>query len=135
MKMNKKLEIGIKIIHLLVNSKRKLRTKDLSILINNSENKGRCFIEQITAKLKKSKLILPKKGPNGGYSLNKDKTISIYDIAKALNEITDNVGSDSCTKFRVDMLTLLKNSVIVHKESQVNMFDIIDSIYNIDIPF
>jgi Rrf2 family protein len=57
------------------------------------------YLEQIFHKLKKADFIQGKKGPSGGYVLNKDPgEITVGDIVRAVNESLDLVCCVSDTK-------------------------------------
>ncbi len=62
--------------------------------ISEKQNVSMAYLEQILNKLRKSDLIISKKGPGGGYVLNKNpQEIS---IAAILNELEGPVAITSC---------------------------------------
>lgn len=89
MKLNKKLEIGINAVSALKKREGFVRTSDIAEEIGTTVN----FLEQIMRNLRTGGIVSVKRGPGGGYSLNKESELSAMDVAKAVgrfSNLTDN---------------------------------------------
>lgn len=80
MKLNKKLEIGINAITALQKREGFTRTKDIAEEVGTTV----AFLEQIMRNLRTQGLVSVKRGPGGGYSLNKEQPVSAYAVANAV---------------------------------------------------
>ena len=80
MKLNKKLELGIKAVNALRKYNAPVRTQDLAVEIGTTVN----FLEQIMRNLRSAGVVDVKRGPGGGHSLSKDSKVSAYDVARAV---------------------------------------------------
>lgn len=87
MKLNKKLEIGINAITALKARDGFVRTADIAKEIGAPVN----FLEQIMRNLRTEGIVTVKRGPGGGYSLNKDATLTAFSVAKAVGRFPDNL--------------------------------------------
>lgn len=83
MKINKRLEIGIKAIGVLKQKEAPTKTEDLSKAVDTSVK----FLEQIMCDLSKAGIVYVKRGRGGGYIVNPDyKEITAFSIASALGD-------------------------------------------------
>lgn len=87
MKLNKKLEIGINAVSALKKREGFVRTSDIAEEIGTTVN----FLEQIMRNLRTGGIVVVKRGPGGGHSLNKESELSAYDVAKAVGRFQDNL--------------------------------------------
>lgn len=87
MKLNKKLEIGINAVSALKKREGFVRTADIATEIGTTVN----FLEQIMRNLRTGGIVTVKRGPGGGYSLNKETEITAYSVAKAVGRFNDNL--------------------------------------------
>lgn len=87
MKLNKKLEIGINAVSALKKRDGFVRTSDIAAEIGTTVN----FLEQIMRNLRTGGIVIVKRGPGGGYSLNKEINITAYSVAKAVGRFQDNL--------------------------------------------
>lgn len=95
MKLNKKLEIGINAVSALKKREGFVRTADIAGEIGTTVN----FLEQIMRNLRTGGIVTVKRGPGGGYALNKESELSAYNVAKAVGRFTEDEGrgDDSLT--------------------------------------
>lgn len=87
MKLNKKLEIGINVVTALDKHDGFMRTADLAKEVRTTIN----FLEQIMRNLRTAKIVQVRRGPGGGYCLNKYMPYTAYDVAKAVGRFGDNL--------------------------------------------
>lgn len=87
MKLNKKLEIGINAVTALKKRDGFVRTKDIAKEIGTTVN----FLEQVMRNLRTDGIVSVKRGPGGGYSLNKESDLTAYSVAKAVGRFSDNL--------------------------------------------
>lgn len=87
MKLNKKLEIGINAVSALKKREGFVRTADIAGEIGTTVN----FLEQIMRNLRTGGIVTVKRGPGGGYALNKESELSAYSVAKAVGRFNDNL--------------------------------------------
>lgn len=87
MKLNKKLEIGINAVSALKKREGFVRTADIAGEIGTTVN----FLEQIMRNLRTGGIVVVKRGPGGGYALNKESELSAYSVAKAVGRFQDNL--------------------------------------------
>lgn len=85
MKLNKKLEIGINTVVALKNREGFVRTSDLAPEVGTTVN----FLEQIMRNLRNGGIVTVKRGPGGGYRLNKEADITAYSVAQAVGRFND----------------------------------------------
>lgn len=86
MKLNKKLEIGINAVSALKKREGFVKTSDIAKEIGTTVN----FLEQIMRNLRTSGIVTVKRGPGGGYSLNKDSELTAYVVATAVGRLEGN---------------------------------------------
>lgn len=104
MKLNKKLEIGINAVSAL--KKRGdgfVRTADIALEIGTTVN----FLEQIMRNLRTADIVQVKRGPGGGYTLNKLSPYTALDVAKAVGRFPDNLVEGD-----VSLTAQLKNNIL-----------------------
>ena len=92
MKLNKKLEIGINAVNILKTKTTATRTSDLALEIGTTVN----FLEQIMRNLRTAGIVTVKRGPGGGYSLNRETfgNVTALDVANAVGR---NISSTTTT--------------------------------------
>lgn len=103
MKLNKKLEIGINAVTALKKRDGFVRTADIADEIGTTVN----FLEQIMRNLRTGGLVTVKRGPGGGYSLNKDSDLTAYSVAKAVGRFPDNLSEGD-----VDAPSQLRKNIV-----------------------
>lgn len=109
MKLNKKLEIGINAVSALKKRDGFVRTADIATEIGTTVN----FLEQIMRNLRTGGIVNVKRGPGGGYSLNKESDLTAYSVAKAVGRFNDNLtdGDVSLTaQLRKNILEAFRNT-------------------------
>lgn len=87
MKLNKKLEIGINAVSALKKREGFVRTSDIALEIGTTVN----FLEQIMRNLRTGGIVIVKRGPGGGYILNKEADLTAYSVAKAVGRFNEKV--------------------------------------------
>jgi DNA-binding IscR family transcriptional regulator len=81
MKLNKKLEVGIKAVSALKRlSGGSANIAELAEEIDTTPN----FLAQIMRNLRDENIVVVKRGPGGGYTVNQDLKITAYHVAKAV---------------------------------------------------
>lgn len=81
MKLNKKLELGIKAVEKLKTlGTEPVRTQDLAVQIGTTTS----FLEQVMRNLRIAGIVTATKGPNGGYSLAGKVQVTAFQVAKAV---------------------------------------------------
>lgn len=90
MKLNKKLEIGINAVSALKKRDGFVRTADIALEIGTTVN----FLEQIMRNLRTADIVHVKRGPGGGYTLNKVSPYTALDVARAVGRFKEGVGLD-----------------------------------------
>lgn len=80
MKLNKKVELGIKAVEALKKYDAPSKISDLATEIGTTVN----FLAQIMRNLRNEGIVTVKRGPGGGYVLPKDSTVTAYHVAKAV---------------------------------------------------
>lgn len=103
MKLNKKLEIGINAVSALKKREGFVRTSDIATEIGTTVN----FLEQIMRNLRVGGIVTVKRGPGGGYSLNKESDLTAYSVAKSVGRFPDNL-----TEGDVSLTAQLRNNII-----------------------
>lgn len=93
MKLNKKLEIGINAVTALKKREGFVRTSDIAVEIGTTVN----FLEQIMRNLRNGGIVSVKRGPGGGYSLNKESDLTAYSVAKAVGRFSDNLNEEDAS--------------------------------------
>jgi len=87
MRLNKKLEIGINAVGALKKRDGFVRTADIAVEIGTTVS----FLEQIMRNLRSGGIVIVKRGPGGGYSLNKESDITALSVAQAVGRFPDNL--------------------------------------------
>lgn len=87
MKINKKLEIGMNAVSALKNKEGFVQTKMIALELGTSV----FFLEQIMRNLRTADIVQVKRGPGGGYILNKVNSYTALDVAKAVGRFPDNL--------------------------------------------
>lgn len=82
MKLTKNVEIGINALNALKSKTDYARVADLAVEVGTTIH----FLEQIMRNLKNAGLVTVKRGPGGGYVLQKDAKITAYQVAQALGK-------------------------------------------------
>lgn len=90
MKLNKKVEIGINAVGALKKREGFSSSKDLAAEVGTSVN----FLEQIMRNLRQGGIVNVKRGPGGGYALNKENEVTAYSVAKAVGRFNDGVDAE-----------------------------------------
>lgn len=111
MKLNKKLEIGIKAITAL---KKRNGFASASEILEESGTTIN-FLEQVMHNLKRGGLISVKRGPNGGYLLNNSESITAYSVAKAVGRFNDessDYGNNTANVLQKNVMEAYKNTVL-----------------------
>lgn len=80
MKLNKKVELGIKALNALKNRPNPTRTVDIASEVGTTVN----FLEQIMRNLRRAGIVTVKRGPGGGYSLDSSKPVTAHAVAQAV---------------------------------------------------
>lgn len=109
MKLNKKLEIGINAVSALKGKEEFVKTSDIATQIGTTVN----FLEQIMRNLRTGGIVNVKRGPGGGYSLNKDADLTALSVAKAVGRFPDNLpeGDVSLTaQLRKNIIEAFRNT-------------------------
>jgi DNA-binding IscR family transcriptional regulator len=110
MKLNKKLEIGINAIAALKKKDGLVKTSELAVEIGVTST----FLVQIMHALKSAEIVIVKRGQGGGYTIDKSKEVSAYDIAKAVGTIDDNLKGEQGS-----VLELRQNLINAHKNTKL----------------
>ncbi|OOB78602.1 MAG: Rrf2 family transcriptional regulator [Epulopiscium sp. Nuni2H_MBin003] len=147
MKLSTKGRYGLRLmIDIGVYSKKQpVSLKSISSRLSISES----YLEQLTAKLKKHKLVISKRGAKGGYILAKDaKDISVGDILRALEGSlapTDCTGenemSDCMVSCGVDRNCVTKSvwekmrDGINNVVDSINLLELVDEYEQNDIDY
>jgi len=112
MKLNKKVELGIKTLNALKNHDKLVRLSDLAVEIGTTA----VFLTQIMRNLRQADLVLVKRGPGGGYELNRAiGDITAYQVARAVGRFSDNVAevsTDPTNKLRQSIVNAFLNTTI-----------------------
>lgn len=90
MKLNKKVEIGLNAITALKKREGFASSKDIAAEVGTTVN----FLEQIMRNLRQGGIVNVKRGPGGGYSLNKETEVTAYAVAKAVGRFNDGVNTE-----------------------------------------
>lgn len=103
MKLNKKLEIGINAVTALKKREGFIKAADIAVEIGTTVN----FLEQVMMNLRNRGIVNVKRGPGGGYSLNKEVDLTAYSVAEAVGRFpNDSTESD------VSITGQLRNNII-----------------------
>lgn len=114
MKINRTLEIAIDMVTTLKQLNMVglgANSETLAVGANTTNN----FAEQILRDLRIANLILVKRGPGGGYSINPDKsnTLTAYDVAVAIGHKFDSTTTKvSSLKLRDSIKDVFKQTLI-----------------------
>jgi len=109
MKLNKKLEIGINAVAALKKREGFVRTADIAPEVGTTVN----FLEQIMRNLRTGGIVTVKRGPGGGYSLNKEADLTAYSVAKAVGRFSDNLNETEtgmAAELRKNILEAFRNT-------------------------
>jgi len=99
MKLNKKLEVGINAVNMLKNREGPTRTSDLANTIDTTIN----FLEQVMRNLRQAGLVTVRRGPGGGYVLNRENgPITAWHVAKAVGRDFGTVSFDQAPTSRLN---------------------------------
>lgn len=95
MKLNKKVELGIKAVNALKSRTTPTRTADIAGEVGTTVS----FLEQIMRNLRTAGIMTVKRGPGGGYSLDTTKAVTAYDVARAVGRFSEGIdaGDTSAT--------------------------------------
>lgn len=94
MKLNKKLELGIKAVESLkTKGVDPIRTQDLAVEIGTTTN----FLEQVMRDLRIAGIVTATKGPKGGFCLANNLPVTAFQVAQAVgrsfgSELKDGAG-------------------------------------------
>lgn len=100
MKLNKKLEYGIKAVETLKTlGTEPVRTQDLAVKVGTTTN----FLEQVMRNLRIAGIVKSTKGPNGGYSLSGKAPVTAFQVAKAVGRDFGNQKLDNTPTGRLSL--------------------------------
>ena len=92
MKLNKKLELGIKAVETLKTlGEDPVRTQDLAVQIGTTTN----FLEQVMRNLRIAGIVTSVRGPNGGFVLTDKSPVTALQVAKAVGRNFGNEKADN----------------------------------------
>lgn len=98
MKINKKLELGIKAVSALKTKSGPTRTSDLASEIGTTVS----FLEQIMRNLRTAGIVTVKRGPGGGHVLAAEHAnVSAYTVAKAVGRDFGTLSFDEAPTSRL----------------------------------
>ena len=108
MKLNKKLEIGINAVSALKKKKDLVKTAALANEIGTTPT----FLVQIMHALRVADIVIVRRGQGGGFTIDKDKEIMAYAIAKAVGALDDNLKGEkgSVLELRRKLVDAFKNT-------------------------
>lgn len=109
MKLNKKLEIGINAVSALKKREGFVRTADIAQEIGTTVN----FLEQIMRNLRTGGIVTVKRGPGGGYSLNRESELSAYSVAQAVGRFKDSPAEEDASlpaQLRKNIMEAFRNT-------------------------
>lgn len=102
MRINKKVEIGIKAISILKGRDGYVSSREMAEQIGTTVN----FLEQVMRNLRMSDIVLVKRGPGGGYGLNKTKEVTAWQIAKAVGKFEDKINEEDTSPVNQLMMNI-----------------------------
>lgn len=102
MKLNKKVELGIKAVNALKTRETPTRTADLATEVGTTVS----FLEQIMRNLRTAGVVTVKRGPGGGYTLDRTKTVTAYTVAMAVGRELGTPSTDNSSTGK------LKNAIL-----------------------
>ena len=106
MRINKRIELGVRALRLLKVNKGPIRAEDLATFLDTSK----VFMEQIMLKLNKSLLVKSVRGPNGGHLLAfPEHRITLLDVCHAFNYCLTREDSSDIDK----SLTMALGNIVV----------------------
>lgn len=110
MKLNKKLEIGMQAITVLKKREGLVKTSELATEIGTTAT----FLVQIMHALKMAEIVIVRRGQGGGFTIDKDKEITAYSIAKAVGTLDDNLKGEqgSVLELRQKLVDAFRNTKI-----------------------
>lgn len=98
MKLNKKLELGIKAVETLKTlGTEPVRTQDLAVQVGTTTN----FLEQVMRNLRTAGIVTSVRGPGGGYLLTNTKPVTAFQVAQAVGRTFGNTKSDNTPTSRL----------------------------------
>lgn len=80
MKLNKRLIVALRVIDTLKGYEKPVNAEVLAFKANTTYD----FVQQVLGFLRKENIVIPKRGPSGGYTLNTSKAIYAYQVADAV---------------------------------------------------
>ena len=111
MKLNKKLELGIKAVETLkTNGVEPVRTQDLAVQIGTTTN----FLEQVMRNLRTAGIVTSVRGPGGGYLLTNTKPVTALQVAQAVGRTfdADYNGNNSTSRLNRAVTQAFQNTVL-----------------------
>jgi len=93
MKLTRKLEIGINAVNILKTKTGPTRVVDMTVDVGTTVN----FLEQIMRNLREAGIVSVKRGPGGGYILNKGSIVTAMTVANAIGEDLGSLQLDEVT--------------------------------------
>lgn len=113
MKLNKKLEIGIKAVESLKNYSKRLepvRTQDLAVEIGATTN----FLEQVMRNLRTAGIVTSVRGPGGGYLLTNKTPVTAFQVAQAVGRTfgTEKVDGTPTSRLSLALTRAFQDTVL-----------------------
>ena len=112
MKLNKKVELGIKVLNALKTHNKLVRLSDLATEIGTTS----VFLTQIMRNLRQADLVMVKRGPGGGYEFNKTiGDITAYQVARTVGRLSEEVNTNDTSpanKLRQSIVNAFLNTTI-----------------------
>lgn len=103
MKLNKKLELGIKAVETLKTlGTEPVRTKDLAVQVGTTTN----FLEQVMRNLRIAGIVTATRGPNGGYGLASKVPVTAFQVAEAVGRTFSNEKKDNTPTSRLSQAVI-----------------------------
>lgn len=105
------VELAMEVITVLRTKRLNARTEDLASDIDCSVH----YLEQIMRKLRIAGIVVSKKGPSGGYTLNANKTkVTAYDVHLAVGKEFEELRFDKspADRLRSSILEVYKATLI-----------------------
>lgn len=100
MKLNKKLELGIKAVETLKTlGTEPVRTQDLAVKIGTTTN----FLEQVMRNLRTAGIVTSVRGPGGGFVLSSRKPVTAFQVAQAVGRTFGNEKNDNTPTGRLSL--------------------------------
>lgn len=111
MKLNKKLELGIRAVNALKSRQTPTRTADIAGEVGTTVS----FLEQVMRNLRTAGIVVVKRGPGGGYSLDTTKPVTAYDVARAVGRFSEGIDAGDTSaenKLRLSIVDAFSNVTI-----------------------